>query len=247
MFKLKNDAWSAKSFIPKAIILGAAVSFMAGCATTGTQSQDMGPKFNQKAFEALGSNDSKVKVKITPKLSSLNIAGTEVKRNQNQKNTINPAFKKTSRKCPPFCIRPWTTAPGVETFGELEVLHYAKLAGDGDKSVMIVDARTPNWAKRGTIPTSINVPFTKLVAAKGANDVTIGEALETFGAVEKDDGSWDYSKAKTLVQFCNGMWCGQSPLAINALLKLGYPAGKLKYYRGGMQSWETLGLPTVKL
>lgn len=245
MFKLKTE-WSAKSFIPKAIILGAVVSFMAGCATTGTQSQDMGPKFNKKAFEALGSNDSKVKVKITPKLSSLNIAGSEIKRNQNQKNTISPAFKKTSRKCPPFCIRPWTTAPGVETFGELEVLHYAKLAGDGDKSVMIVDARTPNWAKRGTIPTSINVPFTKLVAAKGANDVTIGEALETFGAVEKDDGSWDYSKAKTLVQFCNGMWCGQSPLAINALLKLGYPAGKLKYYRGGMQSWETLGLPTVK-
>ena len=246
MFNLKKE-WIAKSSIPKLIILGAAVSFMAGCATVEPQQPEENlPKFSQKSLEALGANSSKIKVKITSKLSSINIAGHEVKRNQNQKNTINPAFKKTSRKCPPFCIRPWSVAPGVETIAELEVLYYAKLAGDGDKSILIVDARTPDWAKRGTIVTSINVPFTKLVTSTGANDVTIGEALETFGAVEKDDGSWDFSNAKTLIQFCNGMWCGQSPLAIKALLKLGYPANKLKYYRGGMQSWETLGLPTVK-
>lgn len=245
MLNLKKE-WIAKSVIPKFIILSAAAIFMAGCSTMSSQPEDMGPKFSQKSLETLGTNDAKVKVKITSKLSNINIAGHDVKRNQNQKNTINAAFRKTSRKCPPFCIRPWSIAPGVETVAELEVLYYAKLAGDGDNSIMIVDARTPDWAKRGTIPTSANVPFTKLVASKGANDVTIGEALETFGAVEKDDGSWDYSKAKTLVQFCNGMWCGQSPLAINALLKLGYPANKLKYYRGGMQSWETLGLPTVK-
>lgn len=244
MFNLKKE-WVAKSSIPKLIILSAAVSFMAGCSTMGMQEDNL-PKFSQKSLESMGSNDAKVKVKITPKLSSINIAGHDVKRNQNQKNTINPAFKKTSRKCPPFCIRPWTVAPGVETIAELEVLYYAKLAGDGDKSILIVDARTPDWAKRGTIATSVNVPFTMLVASKGANDVTIGEALETFGAVEKDDGSWDFGKARTLVQFCNGMWCGQSPLAISALLKLGYPANKLKYYRGGMQSWESLGLPTVK-
>lgn len=245
MFNLKNE-WMARSFIPKSIILGAAVAFMAGCSSAPTQPDDNLPKFSQKSLESLGSNDSKVKVKITPKLSNINIAGVDVKRNQNQKNTIHPSFKKTSRKCPPFCIRSWTIAPGVETVAELEVLYYAKLAGDGDKSILIVDARTPDWAQRGTIPTSINVPFTKLVASKGANDITVGEALESFGAVEKDNGSWDFSNAKTLVQFCNGMWCGQSPLAIQALLKMGYPANKLKYYRGGMQSWETLGLPTVK-
>ncbi|MDH3355786.1 MAG: rhodanese-like domain-containing protein, partial [Chromatiales bacterium] len=39
---------------------------------------------------------------------------------------------------------------------------------------------------------------------------------------------------------------GQSPLAIKALLKLGYPAEKLKWYRNGMQDWEILGLSTVK-
>jgi hypothetical protein len=30
------------------------------------------------------------------------------------------------------------------------------------------------------------------------------------------------------------------------LLKIGYPAHKLFWYRGGMQDWENLGLTTVK-
>jgi hypothetical protein len=42
------------------------------------------------------------------------------------------------------------------------------------------------------------------------------------------------------------MWCGQSPRNIKTLLKFGYPASKIKWYRGGMQNWETLGLSTVK-
>ena len=57
---------------------------------------------------------------------------------------------------------------------------------------------------------------------------------------------FDFSKAKTLVMFCNGMWCGQSPANIKTLLKYGYPPEKIKWYRGGMQDWEILGLSTVK-
>jgi hypothetical protein len=30
------------------------------------------------------------------------------------------------------------------------------------------------------------------------------------------------------------------------LLGFGYPAHKIKWYRGGMQNWEILGLTTVK-
>jgi hypothetical protein len=48
------------------------------------------------------------------------------------------------------------------------------------------------------------------------------------------------------VMFCNGMWCGQSPNNIRNLLGFGYPAHKIKWYRGGMQTWEILGLTTVK-
>lgn len=47
-----------------------------------------------------------------------------IMRNQDQKNTVTPAFAKTSRKCPPFCIQPMQLAPGVETIGEVEMLGY---------------------------------------------------------------------------------------------------------------------------
>ena len=57
--------------------------------------------------------------------------------------------------------------------------------------------------------------------------------------------AWDFSQAKTLVMFCNGIWCPQSPAAIRRLLAMGYPAAKIKYYRGGMQNWFALGLTVV--
>jgi len=68
--------------------------------------------------------------------------------------------------------------------------------------------------------------------------------VERFGAEQLDE-LWDFSNAKTLVMYCNGMWCGQSPRNIMTLTKFGYPAHKIKWYRGGMQNWEALGLTTV--
>ena len=54
-----------------------------------------------------------------------------------------------------------------------------------------------------------------------------------------------FSQAKTLVLWCNGPWCGQSPTAIQGLLSIGYPRDRLRYYRGGMQLWRIFGLPVV--
>ena len=71
------------------------------------------------------------------------------------------------------------------------------------------------------------------------------DALEEFGAVKQEDGSFDYSQAKTLAMFCNGYWCGQTPALIRAMLEMDYPAEKMKYYRGGMQAWTSLGFTTV--
>ncbi len=170
---------------------------------------------------------------------------TKIMRNQDQKNTVNPAFAKTSRKCPPFCIQPSTLAPGVETIGEVEMINYLVKMSGGDNSILVVDSRTPDWVKKGTIPGAVNIPWTSLNPAKGADPISIGEILtERFG-VKEIEGLWDYSNAKTLVMFCNGMWCGQSPNNILNLLKFGYPAHKIKWYRGGMQDWEILGLSTA--
>ncbi len=191
----------------------------------------------------------KVEVNITPDMASVEVLHegkkTTISRNQNQKNTVNRDFAWTSRKCPPFCIQPAVVAPGVETIAELEVLAYLARINAGDESILVIDSRTPDWVKKGTIPGAVNIPWTALNPARGADPISIGEIMvEKFG-VKELEGLWDYSSAKTLVLFCNGMWCGQSPNNILNLLKFGYPADKIKWYRGGMQDWEILGLSTV--
>ncbi len=168
----------------------------------------------------------------------------KIMRNQDNKNTIKQDFSKTSRPCPPFCIQPMVLAPGVETIAELEVIDYLKKMAAGDDSILVIDSRTPDWTKKGTIPGSINIPWTKLNAAK-ADPISIGDIMYEKFDVRGEDENRDFSGAKTLVMFCNGMWCGQSPNNIKSLLKMGYPAEKIKWYRGGMQDWEVLGLSTV--
>ena len=74
-------------------------------------------------------------VNITADIESVDVkhgdSTVSIMRNQNQKNTVNPAFAKTSRKCPPFCIQPSTLAPGVETIAELEMLDYLQRMSGG--------------------------------------------------------------------------------------------------------------------
>ena len=193
--------------------------------------------------------EDKLEVGITPALGSVEVMhngkAVTVMRNQDQTATVNPAFAKTSRKCPPFCIQPISLAPGVETIGEVEMIHYLKKVSDGDKNLLVVDSRTPDWVEKGTIPGSINIPYTDLDTKQ--NQLKAEEVLEKqFGVKVLDIGKYDFKKAKTLVMFCNGMWCGQSPTNIKFLLSIGYPADKIKWYRGGMQDWEILGLTTVK-
>lgn len=152
----------------------------------------------------------------------------KITRNQDNKNTVNPAFAKTSRPCPPFCIQPAVLAPGVETIAENEMIDYISKMSGGDDSILVVDSRTPDWVKKGTIPGAINLPWTKLNPAKGADPVSILEIMEENFGVTESEGLLNFSKAKTLVLFCNGMWCGQSPNNIKNLLKFGYPAHKIK-------------------
>ena len=150
-------------------------------------------------------------------------------------NTVNPAFAKTSRKCPPFCIQPTSLGPGVETIGEDEVLRYAKAMSDGDGTIVLVDSRTPDWVERGTIPSGDQPAVDPaLNPAKGADPIydrrDHGEGVFN---VKSNEELMDFSECKTAVLFCNGMWCGQSPNNIKNLLKFGYPAHKIKWYRGG--------------
>lgn len=185
----------------------------------------------------------------------------DIKRNQDNDATIHADFAKTSRPCPPFCIQP-DKIGDVETIFENAMLDYLKRQSGGDDSVLVIDSRTPGWAAAGTIPGATNLPWTLLNPNKGASTADILQLLtnrfdvklaEGAGEIEVDEAVvagdtsevFDYEDAKTLVLFCNGPWCGQSPENIRQLLKMGYPAEKIKWYRGGMQAWHVLGLTTV--
>jgi len=187
---------------------------------------------------------------ITPQIESVEVVHqgkpVVISRNQDPNNVVNPLYALTSRKCPPFCIQPLRVAPGVETIGELEMLDYLARVGKGDRSVLVVDTRTPQWPKRGMIPGAVNIPWT-LLDTKEATPESVGSILVGHFGARSSGGKWDFSNAKTLVLYCNGMWCSQSSNAVKLLLHYGYPPEKVKWYRGGMQDWENLGLTTVKL
>jgi rhodanese-related sulfurtransferase len=188
-------------------------------------------------------------VRITRDLPSLDVMHNgkmvTIMRNQDPEHTVNPMYARTSRECPPFCIQPATLAPGVETIGEVEMLDYLARMSAGDKSILVVDSRTPDWVKKGTIPGAVNIPWTTLNPTQGADTDSIRKIMQDRFSVKYMDGMLDYTNARTLVMFCNGIWCSQSPNNIMNLLKFGYPADKIKWYRGGMQDWEILGLTTV--
>ncbi|MET0067405.1 MAG: rhodanese-like domain-containing protein [Candidatus Thiodiazotropha sp.] len=190
-----------------------------------------------------------LRVKISPDLGHLKVDhnGREViiLRHQDPEHRIEPPFDQTARSCPPFCALPMTLAAGVETIGELEMLDYLRRVSEGDASLLVIDSRTRDYVRQGTIPGSINIPYTQLDPAH-TPEARIAETLQLEFQAEKGEQLWNFQNAKSLVLFCNGPWCGQSPSNIRMLLRLGYPAAKLKWYRGGMQAWEQFGLTTVK-
>ena len=190
-----------------------------------------------------------LEVNISADLASVDVMHhgrkVTIMRNQDQGNSINPEFAKTSRKCPPFCIQPSELAPGVKTVAELEVLHFLKLISDGDASMLVIDSRTPAWVEKGIIPGTVNIPWDTLNIGK-SDPAAVQAILENQLGATRENGFWNFDKVKTLVLFCNGSWCGQSPTTIKDLLKIGYPPHKILWYRGGMQDWESLGLTTLK-
>jgi rhodanese-related sulfurtransferase len=186
-----------------------------------------------------------------------------IMREQDTEAVVDPRYAKTSRSCPPFCIQTMSVAPGIETIGEIEILDYLAKIHAGNNGILVIDSRTPDWSSKGTIPGAKNIPWTKLNPKLGATTEGImkvmseqfgvkrAKNIDTFDVDEaivggNTSGVFDFNNAKTLVLFCNGMWCGQSPNNIKTLLKFGYPADKIKWYRGGMQAWSILGLSTAK-
>lgn len=182
---------------------------------------------------ALPAHAEDVAVKIAPDIDSVTVptrtGEVEIRRIQNTDNEVEGEWARTSRPCPNFCIQPMTPAEGVTTIGELEML-----AALQDPEVTVIDSRTPDWYLGGTIPGAINIPYTEAV-----------DRMSELGC-EIDFDGWVCDDAREVVMFCNGLWCGQSPTAIRRMIEAGYPADRISYYRGGMQSWHVLGLTVAE-
>jgi rhodanese-related sulfurtransferase len=126
-------------------------------------------------------------------------------------------------------LQPLVPVPGVHPVGELEVL-----AALQDPNFPVVDMRTIEWRIKSTIPGSLHIPYTEVAIR-----------LDELGCTG-EEGNWDCTNAKKMVAFCNGPACPQSPIAIKAMHREGYPVDRIYYYRGGMQSWSVLGLSVLE-
>lgn len=182
-------------------------------------------------------------VNITSELPSLSFSvgerTFEINRAQDPEATLEGEFAKTSRPCPEFCIQPMIAAPGVAPFGELEVLAFLETEVSGGSGIL-VDARLPDWFAKGAIPAAVNIPF----AALDAQNPYQMEILRALGA-EDIGGELNFDAVRSLVIYDNGVWDEQATRAITSLIAAGYPASKIKNYRGGLQDWLHLGLSTV--
>jgi rhodanese-related sulfurtransferase len=182
--------------------------------------------------------NEKLVVKIGKKLPFFYIKQNgkliKIERIQDVGNRLSDDFTKTSRPCPPYCIQPITIADGVRTIGELELIDYVK-----DKNTVLIDARPKEWYDLESLPKSINIPE-KVTRVESIRD----NLFKILGAKKSGD-RFDFSNAKRLVVYGNGPWSPEASKFIKNMLRLGYPADKMLFYRDGLQGWKILGLTTV--
>ncbi len=128
-----------------------------------------------------------------------------IQRIQDTSHRLDNSFAKTSRPCPPFCIHPMQAAIGVDTVGELELLDFLVKKVRTNRG-LLVDARLPEWYQRGTIPGSVNIPWTILTA--GPDNPCTAKILRALDATE-ENGEW------TFVKLSNCCCSAMVPGAIN--------------------------------
>lgn len=114
-------------------------------------------------------------------------------------------------------VQPISLHPQIETIAELEVIAHIESGG------RLIDTRKPvHVAGSGVIEGAIAIEWEHVV-----------DRLDEFDRNAKN------------VLYCNGPQCTATPLAVELLLKAGFPPELLAYYRGGIHDWVTLGYPLV--
>lgn len=184
-----------------------------------------------------------VKRDIAPECKKVSIDNTTVW-------TGNYAHSKVPEACKSTYVHttgkllPMQLHEDISTYGELEVLAFMKQM-QTDDSMMLIDGRKQDWYDYRTIPGAINMPFHHFKERKSFQ-FEFEHALQMLGVKIHKDEALDFTQAKTIVIFCNGPWCSQSVAMIDALLEIGYPAEKISWYRGGMQTWLAAGMTSTR-
>ncbi len=143
-------------------------------------------------------------------------------------------------------IQPLKLKAGIETIAELEVLSFiANNSSKNPNKYILVDSRTSDWFEAGTIPSAINIPYDELEYDEDF-EIEYKRAYKNLGVKILGKNKYDFTNAKTVILFCNGSWCAQSPRAIKQLIKIGYPKEKILWYRGGIASWVGVSLSLTK-
>lgn len=134
--------------------------------------------------------------------------------------------RKAEAICPPNCILPIIAADGVATLGAQEVIEFLGndvAAGQG----IVLDIRLPKAFAAGHLPGAVNVPAMTLAADNPAQ----AAILQALGA-----------KAAVWVVYGDGPQDRDAVQAVQEVVAAGVPTDGLRYFRGGMQEWLTLGL-----
>jgi rhodanese-related sulfurtransferase len=141
-------------------------------------------------------------------------------------------------------VQPMQIAPGIKTVGEIELLSFLKKKEKSPSQYILIDSRKEIWYKKLTIPSSVNIPYNEI--AYDPDFPEEHQRLLKLLKIQKTKDGYDFSNAKSVLLFCNGAWCEQSPRAIRILLEMGYPKAKILWYRGGLQDWLLMGFRGVK-
>ncbi len=179
----------------------------------------------------------------------MKVAG--ISRNQDNRNKIHERFAFSSRPCPPFCLQP--TNPFrpylIDVVGEIEIIYLVQKILAGDENNLLIDVREEKQRKLvagGAIPNSVNIVFNLL--DKKAIDKNFNAVIDLIVNkfdVTNNDNVLSFNNVKTLYFFCDGQWDPRASTVINSLLSIGYPEDKIKYYRGGLNDWHSVGLTVI--
>ena len=184
-----------------------------------------------------------VKREIGPECKNIHISNNVFWEDKYASQKVSKACKSTFITSAGKTIFPMQIHNEIETYGEMEVMAFVKKM-QKDGTMLFIDTRDEEWYEYRTIPGAINIHYAYMMMSE-VFKIEYKEALVKLGVLGKKK-PFDFSQAKTILLFCNGAWCSQSPKMINALLELGYPPKKIKWYRGGMDDWLGLSMTTTR-